>query len=158
MNLILKPSIIDHWQSQVEDLQLSSEAFYKEITDTLDRKAYPNVIYERTALNQGGFFSAKRDYLKVAWGEYEFLICAAPFGADFFFSWYIKKCMSTGALLEPIPFIGKWLYRMSLRKSYYEYDTETMFMGSIKKVVENIMAKVAQDKGLRIGQREAATA
>lgn len=74
----LSPSIIEHWHSQYEDLQLSTDDFYKAIEATLKKKAFPDVTVERVTLHESSWISGKRVYLNVRRFEYEFVICGAP--------------------------------------------------------------------------------
>src|SRR5205814_777575 len=43
--------------------------------------------------------SAKRDYLRISYGRYSFDLCAAPFGRDYFFSWWLVQRQPDAALL-----------------------------------------------------------
>jgi hypothetical protein len=145
----LHPSIIEHWHSQYPDLQLSTKDFYDAIAASLEEKAFPNVTYERITYNEGGWLSNDREYLIVSRYEFAFVICAAPFGRSFFFSWYLKQYVGIAILLEYIPFIGKRLMEWFLRKTYFQYDTEIMFKDSIKGVVKEVLSEMEKNKGFR---------
>lgn len=45
----------------------------------------------RIALPEGTLLSSHRDYLRVTRGKYTFDLCAAPFGIDFFVSWWLVE-------------------------------------------------------------------
>jgi hypothetical protein len=54
---------------------------------------------QRVDWSEGGLLSAKREYLRATYGRYSFDICAAPFGKDFFFSWWLTRRRPESALL-----------------------------------------------------------
>ena len=51
----------------------------------------PELQIERITVSESGILSAKREYLRVRYGRLYFDICGAPFGKDFFFSWWLVK-------------------------------------------------------------------
>ena len=150
MNLTLHQSIVEHWHCRYEELQLSSNDFYTALEKELKAKAFPNVVYHRELLTEHGFLSRKREYLVVSCGEYKFVICAAPFGRNFFFSWYLEHYLS---FLCFMPIIGKWVLKSETNKTYFEFDSGIMFKESIKQVVNTVLEEVAKTKGVRDNQQ-----
>jgi hypothetical protein len=73
--------------------------FYKSVMETLKAKGAPNVSTERIDWNESGILSAKRVYLRVSYGRLSFDLCAAPFGKDYFFSWWLVKRQPDAALI-----------------------------------------------------------
>jgi hypothetical protein len=83
----------------VEGLSTSSLDFFTSIEEALKAKEAP-VLTERIQLGEGGVLSAKRTYLRVSYQRFVFDIGAAPFGRDFFFSWWLGKLVPDfGAML-----------------------------------------------------------
>lgn len=73
--------------------------FYASLEDALKAKEAP-VSTERIQLGEGGVLSAKRTYLRVSYERFVFDIGAAPFGRDFFFSWWLgRRLPDFGAMI-----------------------------------------------------------
>jgi hypothetical protein len=83
--------VISHWHQSVESLSTSGIEFYSAVEKALRDKEVPELKIERVAVSEAGILSAKREYLGVSYGRLHFDICAAPFGKDFFFSWWLSK-------------------------------------------------------------------
>lgn len=83
--------VISHWHQSVDGLSTSTLAFYADIEKALREKEVPDLRIERIAASERGILSAKREYLAVSYGRLQFDICGAPFGKDFFFSWWLVK-------------------------------------------------------------------
>jgi hypothetical protein len=83
--------VISHWHQSVEELSTSTLEYYAAVEKALRDKEVPDLRIERTTFSEHGILSAKREYLRVRYGRLYFDICAAPFGKDFFFSWWLVK-------------------------------------------------------------------
>ncbi len=105
--------VISHWHHSVEGLSTSTLDFYTALERALKAKETP-VAFERTTWNERGLLSAKREYLRVSLDRLSFDICAAPFGKDFFFSWWLSKRTPDFAALHGclaiagVPFLFLW--------------------------------------------------
>jgi len=154
----LHPSIIDHWHSQCDDLQLSSNDFYATIEKAIEEKGFPHVNCNRKKKSVDWYFSEKREYLAISFDKLEFLLCAAPFGRSYFFSWYLTFDYGGIAMVEWIPLIGKGLAKWAMRKTYFEIDTEIMFRESIKAIVNGAIAEVERASGVRTEQTQPSVA
>lgn len=60
----------------------------------------PDVEISRIEWKEGGAFSSQRLYLRVRRGSLVFDICAAPYGADYFFSWWLAEIPPRFGLLR----------------------------------------------------------
>lgn len=83
--------VISHWHQSVEGLSTSTMEFYEAVEKALREKEIADLRMERIAVSEHGILSAKREYLGVSYGRLRFDICGAPFGKDFFFSWWLVK-------------------------------------------------------------------
>jgi len=83
--------VISHWHHSVETLSTSVLGFYESVEKTLKEKEVPDLRWERTIVSERGILSAKREYLRITYGRLSFDICGAPFGRDFFFSWWLVR-------------------------------------------------------------------
>jgi hypothetical protein len=82
--------VISHWHHSVEGLSTSSIDFYTAVEEALKVKEAP-VRTERVELGEGGLLSARRTYFRISYEQFVFDIGAAPFGRDFFFSWWLGR-------------------------------------------------------------------
>jgi hypothetical protein len=88
--------------------------------------------------------------LHIARGEFIFLVCAAPFGTDFFVSWWGGERITFWMDLFPrIPILGYFFEKSAKKKSFYRMDTESMFEGTVRKCVMGEIEKIAIAKGIR---------
>ena len=83
--------VISHWHQSVDGLSISTLEFYASLETALRDKEVADLRIERVFFNERGILSAKREYLGVSYGRLRFDICGAPFGKDFFFSWWLVK-------------------------------------------------------------------
>lgn len=99
--------VISHWHQSIEGLSTSSQDFYASIEKALQGKEAPGLRLARLVTSEGGVLSAQREYLSVGYQRFTFEICGAPFGKDFFFSWWlIKRSPSISALWGLLILIG----------------------------------------------------
>jgi len=138
------------WYTPFPNMSFSAMEFYKSIEDALEKKEIADMKISRVTYSQGGIFSSNRDYLRIARGEYIFLICAAPFGTDFFVSWWGGQQVTFFMDLIPrIPLIGPLLTKFMASKSFYRMDTESMFESTVRKCVMAEIDKLTTAKGIR---------
>ena len=83
--------VISHWHQSVDGLSTSTLEYYAAVEKALREKEVAGLQIERVMANEAGILSAKREYLRVRYGRLMFDICGAPFGKDFFFSWWLLK-------------------------------------------------------------------
>ena len=91
--------VISHWHHSIEDFTTSAMEFYKSVEESLKAKEAPSVRMERIDWSEGGILSAKREYLRISHGRFSFDLCAAPFGKDYFFSWWLVKRQPEAAFM-----------------------------------------------------------
>lgn len=83
--------VISHWHQSVEGLSTSTMEFYAAVEKALREKEVADLRIERLTVNEHGILSATREYLGISFGRFRFDICGAPFGKDYFFSWWLVK-------------------------------------------------------------------
>ena len=81
--------VISHWHLLADDMRASALNYYAAIEEELKRREVPSIRTERVDWREGGITTAKREYLRVTRERLTFDLCAAPFGAGFFFSWWL---------------------------------------------------------------------
>ncbi len=126
------PIILSHWYHSIEGLQESPQKFYKALVESILQRQVPDIEISRILYQEGGVFSAKREYLRVQRKEHFFDICAAPFGNEFFVSWWLgEKISFFWSLILMIPFLGIPMMNYFRPQTYYRHDTALMFQQSI---------------------------
>lgn len=89
-----------HWSQLMEGMQASPTDFYQAIADAIERRQVPGRSLSRVQWREGGWFSAKRLYLRVERGDDLIDICGAPFGNAFFASSWL--CLPPPSLLKAV--------------------------------------------------------
>jgi hypothetical protein len=85
-------AILSHWYKLIDGLPTSPLEFYRSVERVLERRGVPQTKRSRIDWKEGGAFSAKREYLRVARGRHGFDVCAAPYGnGSFFVSWWLGE-------------------------------------------------------------------
>jgi hypothetical protein len=84
-------TINGHWSNLYPGLQTAPLDFYARVEAAVLARAIPNTVVERVEYREGGAFSGIRQYLRVRRRREVFDICGAPFGNDFFFSWWFAE-------------------------------------------------------------------
>jgi len=143
--------LISHWHQAFEDTQLSSLDFYQVLYEAITAKKLPNITLTRAMYTEVGMFSAQREYFRVQRNEYIYDICAAPFGKNFFISyWHSETSGCLIGLISAIPLIGKPWARYLLKKTFYQQDSEIMFNESIRRILKQTIDNIHDSgRGLR---------
>ena len=142
--------ILSNWHQSIDNLQYSSADFYKSMEKAIEDQKLPDVKLSLENISEGGLFSSKRLYLRITRRGLIFDICAAPFGTNFFFSyWFGTESNGIINFLSKIPFIGKFLAQRAQEKTYYQIDTENMFKECVVNTLFQEIDKVVKAKGLR---------
>ena len=89
--------VFSYWHHLLENVQASPLEFYKALEGALQKRQIPDVKHSRVSWPEGGYFSARREYLRVRRNDLTFDICAAPYGTGFFVSWWLGS-------------LRRWLY------------------------------------------------
>lgn len=139
-----KEDIHAHLYVHLEDYQLASREFYGMVERTLTDKAFPEVDADTITLSEGSVWTPNREYLQVRCGDLTFIICAAPFGKNFFISWWLKEKRYSSLELFFLRLFGG-----STHKTYYQIDSEYIFMEGVQAVVLESVIAVTEQKGLR---------
>lgn len=141
---------LSRWHNLFQGMQESSQKIYTAIEEEIRRQNLPGAIMSRITYHEKGLLSAKREYLRVRRQRRIFDICAAPFGNNFFISWWLGETPSyLESMLLAIPFIGHFLAERVRVETYYTVDSTLMFHDSVHTAVLNVLDKVTKAKGIR---------
>jgi len=139
------------WNTLIDDFNYSSEDFYNLLKEDLDSNGVEGITITFAFLKEGGAFSSSRTYLRISWKNYQYDICAAPFGNGFFISWWMLYKNSLGKIIiSKIPFVGSWLASKLYPVTYYKIDTASMFMSYAQSSVLRVIDKITKEKGVRL--------
>jgi hypothetical protein len=138
----MESTVLAHWHTRVEDFQLSTQEFYQRLQQALEQRKYPQMNLYRLQLPEGGVVSPNRDYLRIHRGDLDFDICAAPFGTDYFISWWLLEKPGCGCL----PFLGILGASLARKTTYYQADTAIIFRESVHARVLEVLKDILGDK------------
>jgi hypothetical protein len=141
--------VISHWSHFFQNFSFSANEFYSQLEQVLKTHAMPNTAMGRTNLKEGGIFSSAREYFRIKHGELVFDVCAAPFGSDFFISWWLYE--SEGGMKQFLKFtkMGEFLAERASKRTFYQIDEEEMFRSCVHDCILETVQKVTEGKGLR---------
>lgn len=147
MALVIK-QIHSRWYHYFPDFQLSAHEFYTLVETQLKSKEVSSIRIKR--VNFGGLFS-KREYLRIQDGENIFDVCAAPYGKGYFISWWMGESVGyIKSLLIRIPLIGPAFDTYYSYKTYYQWDTITMFQECARTSILEAIDGISTKKGIRM--------
>lgn len=128
---------------------MSSDSFYSEVEALIKTHEMPDVKVSREKHKEGGIFSAKREYLRVKHDELVFDICAAPFGKDFFVSWWLYE--TEGIMRNMLKFtkVGEYLNERASKRTFFQADEESMFRSCVHQCVLEAIEKVTKGTSVR---------
>jgi hypothetical protein len=138
----MSDNVLGHWHQRIENFQSSSQDFYERVKQQIAARAYPSINYSTVPHREGGAFTAKRDYLRIVYQDLNFELCAAPFGVDFFVSWWLLAKPGCGCLglLGPVALLIR-------RKTYFEEDTAIIFREAVHDAVVTVLGELLGDQG-----------
>lgn len=140
-------NVISHWSHFFQSFTLSSNSFYTELEKALADHEMPHSNIVRTTHKEGGLLSASREYLRIKHGDIVFDVCAAPFGKDFFISWWLYESQGGMRSLLKNTKMGDFLKRRAAMRTFYQVDEEDMFRSCVHECILDIIGKVTEGKG-----------
>jgi hypothetical protein len=143
--------VLSHWCALIPNLQTSSLEFYAAVERALEQRGIPAIRKPaRIAWPEGGWFTARRQYLRIQRKKLVFDICAAPFGNGFFVSWWLGELPNfLVGLILVVPVIGPLLGWMFRPWTYWKMDTALMFRESVRQAVLEVLDGLTSAKGIR---------
>ena len=140
-------NVISHWSHFFKNFALSSNSFYEALEQSLASHEMPNVYIERTTHKEGGLLSASREYLRIKHGDIVFDTCAAPFGKDFFISWWLYESEGGMRSFFKNTKVGDFLRNRASKRTFYQIDEEDMFRSCVHECILETVAKMTEGKG-----------
>lgn len=138
-------AVHSNWMTMFEGLKFSSKQFYDLVEKHMQLRGIPKLKMHRITLKEGGIFSDSREYLRIEFQDLAYDICAAPFGNDFFVSYWFGNTSSVGKELA-----GKMFGALaSGRITYFKLDTQAMFKESVRLSIQNAIEEISNVHGIR---------
>ncbi len=139
-----------NWNTLLDNFSYSAEDFYELLKKELSSRGIHNFHMSIKKLDQDSLGLSRRKYLKISRKDYEFYICAAPYGRGFFVSWHlIYDDSGLKVFISKIPFIGTWLVNRFFHTTFYYRDTASMFMTYTHQSVLSVINQITNEKGVR---------
>lgn len=149
------PEYHSKWNTLFDNFSYSVDDFYQQLKKELSERGIKNVSTSNKKFNESRLSLIKRIYLRISWKDYEYYVCAAPFGRGFFVSWHLVfKDSPFQVLIYKTPLIGTWLHRKLFTKTFYQIDTAQMFMTYAHQSVLKVIEDIIQEKGVRWNDKE----
>lgn len=140
----------DHWQHYFENEQFSSQEFYKAIDIAIREREIISLQTSRIEYAEGNILSANREYLRISRGTIVFDICAAPFAKGFFISaWQGELPNLVQLFVTQLPLIGKSIERAFYRKTYFQIDSEQMYITAVHSCFVDVIEQMTKVEGVR---------
>ncbi len=137
------------WHHTFTGIHFSAKEIYAAIEEAVKKREIGALVNMPT-FPEAGTASSSRLYLRITRDDQMFLICAAPFGTDYFISWWFGEPNDLGKdIVKRIPLIGASLARHMASKTYYQMDTDTMFSDTVKNCVLEVIDSITTTKGVR---------
>jgi hypothetical protein len=143
-------AVLSHWNTLLQNFQTSTKSFYTEVEDAISKREIPDIRMKRIFLNEGGFASPKREYLRVARKEFVFAVCGAPYGTGFFVSWWLIEapgCFTD--LVTTVPVLGPLLRALLYPMTFYRVDTAMMFQTATHSAVLEVIDSITSAQGIK---------
>lgn len=80
---------INNWRTLSFDSRLPPEEFYALLEAALRQRQIPELEISQKDFNESNVLSDRRVYMRLKRGQLVFDCCAAPFGVDYFFSYWL---------------------------------------------------------------------
>ncbi len=151
---VLVSQVLSHWSHYFPYSTLSSNELYSKIEELVKSHEMPSTKTERVTHKEGGIFSASREYFRVKHKDLVFDICAAPFGKDFFVSWWLFE--SEGAMKALLKFtkVGDYLNERASKRTFFQADEDAIFRSCVHDCVLEAIEKLNEGKGTRLSELE----
>lgn len=144
--------VISHWSTLIENFHISTQEFYAQVTEALEKRQMPNTKIDKITFKESHLLSAKREYLRIyCKRDFYFAICGAPFGTGFFVSWWLLEppegCLAS--FFAPFPVLSAIARAMVSPWTYYRRDTATMFQTATHQAVLEVVDSITSAQGIR---------
>lgn len=150
MGKVTPTDIVSHWNHMLPGLNQSSDEFYATVQDRIAAENLREIKIERVTLFEGSIFSSRREYLQIRRDEHVFHICAAPYGQNFFISWWLGTIESgIWTFIARIPWVGFLVSRLLRPITYFKLDTAGIFQTLVHGAITETLEEWVVSKGIK---------
>lgn len=129
-------TLISYWSTSVQQVQLKPSSFYQALEEEIRSRDLSGITISRAFWRQRGWFSPRREYLRVQLKELVFDICAFPYGNSFTVSWWLGAVeRRVSNLFFEIPLLSELLERIVSPATFYEVDSQVAFQRQVHSAV-----------------------
>ncbi len=147
--------VLANWNQLLDGVSLSTQKFYEYVEYAVKIRQVPDVTIGRVEYKMGGFFSAKREYLRVKRGEFAFDVCGAPFGTGFFVSWWLSATKSGWSDVFGDSTAGSLFKAFVNPETYFKQDTATMYRTIVQAAVNEAVDTALKSAGKAVLSEDA---
>jgi hypothetical protein len=146
--------VISNWAGLIPFYTMSADDFYKQVEDNIAKHEMPDVTTQRVNQKEAGLLSASREYFRIRRGNLIYEVCAAPFGKDFFVSWWLYATEGTARQLFKYTKVGSFLQSRSGNHTFYQADIESMFRTCTQQCITEAVDAITKETGSRVTELE----
>lgn len=133
-----------------DGVKFSGEKIYNGIEAAIKVRKMSDVSFNRVTYKSVSVLSESREYLQIHRHDHVALICAAPFGTDYFISYWLGEPSDfMEELLIRLPLIGPRIEKAFAKRTFYQIDTETVFLETVKQCIVDSVDALTEEKGIR---------
>lgn len=155
--MIFMTRILSNWAYHIPFFNASSDEFYLLVEKTIRAHDIPNATKERAKHKEKGFFSANREYLRIRYDDLVFDICAAPFGKDFYVSWWMYESEDFLRMFFKNTKLGDYLTERASKLTFYQADNEAVFKRFMHNAIVEAIDTITTPIGFRLPEDERTT-
>lgn len=152
--MVFLTQILSNSSYHIPFFNASSEDFYTLVEQIIRSHDIPNAFKERVKHKEAGFFSSNREYLRIRYGDLNFDICAAPFGKDFYVSWWLFESEDIFRKFLKGTIVGNYLIDRASKVTFYQADNEAVFKRFMHNAVLEAIDKITETNGFRLPDYE----
>lgn len=121
-------SVLSYWHVLLQELNYSAQDFYNTLKEQLEEENIEGLSFSTENIAMGGLLSRQRNYVRISYGDYQYIVCASPYGKSFFVSYRMSHEVEWGErIVSNIPWIGPFLMKTFYPMTYFRIDTANMF-------------------------------
>lgn len=142
-------NILARWQTSLETAVCSPLEFYELVENSLIESALPNISFSQITRNEGGWFSARRIYLRIRYQRLYFDVSAFIIGDALIIAWWLHEdAPGISDLLAEIPGLGFLLKNTARAATYFRVDYIEYFQRTVHASVLRIVDELCEENRL----------
>lgn len=139
-----------NWRTLVPDFTFSVDQWYTLLKEEFKAEDL-DISFDHVYLSQGGFFSQRREYLRIRWKSFHFDMCAFPMSSHFVISWWLLyRNNILNIIIAKIPLFGEFLASRIFKITYYRIDSASAFMTIADSCVKRALTKMTDNTSVRV--------